>query len=73
MDDYRIILDPEICSGKPTIRGSRIMVSNILGMFAGGETLDGILDAYPQLNREDIGAALEYASRAVNNERVIAR
>ena len=73
MGDDRIILDPEICSGKPTIRGTRIMVSNILGMFAGGESVDDIIKAYPPLTSEDISAALEYARRAVDNERVIAR
>lgn len=40
-----IVVDPKICSGKPVIRGTRIMVKNILGMVAGGDTLDQILFA----------------------------
>ena len=72
MDD-RIISDPQICSGKPCIRGSRIMVKNILGMIAGGYTIDRILEAYPELGREDVEAALEYAARVIDEEKVISR
>jgi len=58
----RIELNPAICSGKPVIRGTRIMVRNILGMVAGGYSVDGILTAYPDLTREDLSAAVEYAA-----------
>jgi uncharacterized protein (DUF433 family) len=64
--ENRIIVDPNICSGKPCIRGTRIMVKNILGMLAGGYTREQILSAYPELVTEDISAALEYASRVIN-------
>jgi uncharacterized protein (DUF433 family) len=43
----RIEVNPAICSGKPVIRGTRIMVRNIPGMVAGGYSVDGILTAYP--------------------------
>jgi uncharacterized protein (DUF433 family) len=66
-------MDPEICSGKPTIRGTRIMVKNILGILAAGEGVEAVLEAYPKLTRKDISAALEYASQVIDNERVIAR
>ena len=56
MDD-RIVVDPKICSGKPTIRGTRIMVKNILGMVAGGYTVPQILNAYPDLTHQDVTAA----------------
>jgi uncharacterized protein (DUF433 family) len=72
MDD-RIVVDPKICSGKPTIRGTRIMVTNILGMVAGGYTVSQILDAYPELTHQDVTAALEYASQVVDEEKVIPR
>jgi len=49
------------------------MVKNILGMFAGGYTVERILQAYPELVREDVSAALEYASRVIDEEKVIAR
>jgi len=67
----RIDVNPSICSGKPVVRGTRIMVRNILGMVAGGYSLDRILASYPQLTREDIIASLEYAARVVDEEQVI--
>jgi uncharacterized protein (DUF433 family) len=54
-----ISVNPEICSGKPHIRGTRIMVKNILGMFAGGYTIERIVEAYPELTIEDVRAALD--------------
>lgn len=72
MDD-RIIIDPQICGGKPTIRGTRIMVKNILGMVAGGYTMAGIIEAYPELTNNDVTAALEYASQVIDKEKVIPR
>ena len=57
----RIEVNPAICGGKPVIRGTRIMVRNILGMVAGGYSVDGVLTACADLTREDVSAALEYA------------
>jgi uncharacterized protein (DUF433 family) len=71
--DERIVVDPNICSGKPTIRGTRIMVKNILGMVAGGYTRAQILDTYPEMTPDDVTAALEYASHVVDEEKVIPR
>jgi uncharacterized protein (DUF433 family) len=62
--ENRITVDPNICSGKPCIKGTRIMVKNILGMLgmlAGGYSSERILMAYPELVQEDIAAALEYS------------
>jgi uncharacterized protein (DUF433 family) len=58
----RITVNPEICGGKPTIRGLRFPVSRLLGLLAGGETNESILKAYPYLEPEDIQEALNYAS-----------
>lgn len=69
----RISVDPQLCSGKPVIRGTRIMVTNILSMLAGGYTFDRILEAYPELTREDVIAALEYASEVIDEEKVYPR
>ena len=55
------------------IRGSRIMVRNILGMVAGGYTVDKIVASYPELRPEDVTAALEYAANIVDEVQVIAR
>jgi len=68
----RIVVDPQVCSGKPVIRGTRIMVKNILGMVAGGYSVERILQAYPELSKEDVSAALEYAAQIVAEEQVLA-
>ncbi|NKB66744.1 MAG: DUF433 domain-containing protein [Candidatus Latescibacteria bacterium] len=68
-----IVVDPAICSGKPIVRGTRIMVKNILGMVAGGYGVDQIVQAYPELTREMVEAALEYAAAVIDEEQVIAR
>ena len=67
-----IIVNPNICAGKPVIRGTRIMVKNILGMIAGGYTLDQVLHAYPELTREMVDAALQYAVTIIDEEKVLA-
>jgi uncharacterized protein (DUF433 family) len=68
----RIEVNPAICSGKPVIRGTRIMVRNILGMVAGGYTVDRIVASYPELRLDDVIAALEYAATVVDEVQVIA-
>lgn len=72
MED-RISVDPKVCSGKPCIRGTRIMVKNILGMIAGGYTIAKVLEAYPELTREDVAEALNYASQVIDEEKVVRR
>ena len=67
----RIEVNPAICSGKPVIRGTRIMVRNILGLVAGGYSTERILASYPELKPEDVSAALEYAARVVDEDQVI--
>ena len=58
----RIIVDPEILTGKPVIRGTRLAVEFILEMLAAGQSESAILADYPGLAREDILACLSYAS-----------
>lgn len=58
----RITVDPEICLGEPTIRGMRITVSLILKQIAAGMTSQEILQAYPELEEEDIRQTLQYAA-----------
>lgn len=67
-----IVVDPNICGGKPTVKGTRIMVKNILGMMAGGYTTEKIIAAYPELTQEMIQAALEY-TEAMIGERLYSR
>jgi uncharacterized protein (DUF433 family) len=58
----RISIDPMICHGQACIKGTRIPVSQFLGMLANDDTIDSLLKAYPSIDREDILACLEYAA-----------
>jgi uncharacterized protein (DUF433 family) len=68
----RITVNPEVMAGKPTIRGMRITVEQILKALAGGLTTKDLLEDYPELEEEDIRVALLYASELVGEERVFA-
>lgn len=59
----RITIDPAICHGKPVIRGLRYPVELILELLSGGMTFEEILRDYPDLERMDILAVLDYAAR----------
>ena len=61
----RITINPNICHGKPTVRGTRIMVESILEYLAGGDSVDTVLDSFPGLEREDVLAAIGYANRII--------
>jgi uncharacterized protein (DUF433 family) len=63
----RIEVNPNICHGKPVIRGTRIMVKNILGSLAGGESVQEILKNYPELRYDDVKAALAFAIELVDD------
>ena len=67
----RITATPEICHGKPTVRGLRYPVSLILELLAGGMTREEILADYPDLEPEDISACLAFAARLANVHRVL--
>lgn len=64
----RISIDPEVCHGKATIKGTRIMVSVILDYLKAGETHDEILRQYPTLRDGDILAAIAYAAWLAREE-----
>lgn len=67
----RIIIDPQVCAGKPCVRGTRIPVHMVLDLLEEGLTADQILtDYYPQLTREDIFACIGYANSLVKNEEI---
>jgi uncharacterized protein (DUF433 family) len=66
----RIAIDPQVCFGKPCIKGTRIWVSLILDFLASGESESQVLAAYPQLEPDDIRAALAYAAE-VARERIM--
>ena len=62
MTFQRITVDPEVCGGKPCIRGLRFPVSRLLGLLAAGETPESIQRSYPYLEPEDIREVLSYAA-----------
>ena len=66
----RIELNPRVCNGKPVIKGTRIPVSVILEQIAQGESWDDLLKGYPELIKEDIQAALLYASASIEHTEV---
>jgi uncharacterized protein (DUF433 family) len=66
----RITVNPEICTGKPCIRGLRFPVSRLLGLLASGEPRESILKAYPYLEPQDIDEALRYAASLAEEETV---
>ncbi|MBU0764558.1 MAG: DUF433 domain-containing protein [Bacteroidetes bacterium] len=58
----RITVNPDICNGRPVIRGMRISVKTVLEYLAAGETSEDILKAYPVLEKDDISACLRFAA-----------
>ena len=58
----RISVDPKVCHGKPVIKGTRILVSNILGYLANGSTFEDVVKDYPQIKKEDILDAISFGS-----------
>ena len=60
--DGRITIDPDVCNGKPAIRGKRIAAQTILEFLGAGETTEEILRQYPSLDLDDIRACLQFAA-----------
>ncbi|MHA1460287.1 MAG: DUF433 domain-containing protein, partial [Promethearchaeota archaeon] len=63
--EERIETDSEICHGKPCIKGTRIMISIILEWLEAGKTFEEIMDAYPELSKEDLSATVRYARKLI--------
>lgn len=66
----RVSIDPNVCFGKPCIRGTRIWVSLILDFLASGTSIEEILAEYPQLTEEDVRAAIAYGAE-MSRERYV--
>jgi uncharacterized protein (DUF433 family) len=66
----RISVNPEVCFGRPCIRGTRIWVSLLLDLLASGESFEEILADYPHLTHEDILAAIAYGAE-MSRERIV--
>ena len=63
----RITINPDICNGKPVIRGTRITAQTVLEFLAAGDSVADVLEEYPTLKREDVQACLNYASKLMGN------
>ncbi len=73
MKDWRerIQMDPQVCHGKPCIKGTRIMVSVILDSLAEGLTPEEVVQEYPSLTLEDVRAAIAYAAALAREEELV--
>lgn len=67
----RITINVNVCKGKPTIRGMRFTVAQMLELIASGMTFDEILADYPYIERDDIAACLQYAAYVMNNKGIV--
>ena len=63
----RITINPKQCGGRPCIRGMRIRVTDVLDLYASGLTTAEILEEMPDLEYEDLIAALQYAARKIDH------
>jgi len=70
MSFERISIDPDRMQGLPFIRGTRVTVSAVLGQLAAGRSIDEVIEDYPQLEREDVLGALEYAAAATRDREI---
>ena len=66
----RIWIDPARCFGKPCVRGTRIWISLVLDLLAGGATIDEVLEGYPHLTADDVRACIAYGSE-MSRERYV--
>lgn len=64
----RITSDPSVMLGKPVVEGTRITVESILEKLAAGETIEDLSEAYPNLSREGILAALAFAAKTLRSD-----
>jgi uncharacterized protein (DUF433 family) len=67
----RITIDPDLCNGKPTIRGLRITVQTVLEFLGAGESENEILNQYPSLEKEDLMACIKFAADLMNRNYII--
>lgn len=65
--ESRIVINPEVCNGRPVVRGTRITVQTVLEFLGAGDSVEDILEEYPSLSREDVLACVQYSSRLMGN------
>jgi uncharacterized protein (DUF433 family) len=64
----RISIDPLVCHGQACVKGTRLPVHQIVGMLAGGDSIEDLLKEFPSLSREDVLACLAYAAELAQEE-----
>ncbi|MFZ1695081.1 MAG: DUF433 domain-containing protein [Flavobacteriales bacterium] len=67
MQPELIEMKPEVCNGKPVLKGTRITVQSVLELLAAGDSIDDVLQAYPSLSKEHVLASLQFAARLTGN------
>ncbi len=67
----RITIDPNVCNGKPVIRGTRIAVQSVIEYLSNGDSVDDIVEHLPGITHEDVYAALAYASNLMSRNFVL--
>jgi len=67
----RIIFDPDICNGQPTIRGTRITAHTVLEFLAAGDSEDDVLEEFPSLTRQDVLACLALSSERMKTLKIL--
>jgi len=68
----RIEINPRVCGGQPVVKGTRISVATVLEQLADEESWDSLMRGYPELTRDDIQAALEYARQSILHTEITA-
>jgi uncharacterized protein (DUF433 family) len=59
----RIIVDPEVCNGRPIVKGTRIEVQTVIEFLVAGDSIEDVLEEFPSLTKDDVQACLDYAAR----------
>lgn len=67
MSDSLIEIHPDVCNGRPVVRGTRITVESVLGMLAAGDSVEEVVKAYPRLNGQQVLGCIEHAMRLMQN------
>jgi uncharacterized protein (DUF433 family) len=63
----RIVINPDVCNGRPVVRGTRVAMQTVLEFLAAGDSADDVLAEYPDLTAADVQACIDYAARVMGN------
>lgn len=67
----RIIIDPEILNGRPSIRGTRVSVQTVVEYLSNGDSIEEVLENYPSLTRDDVLASLRFAANMMEHKFIV--